>query len=369
MTTHPRSDFARSAPYWLRRVGVVGWLFLGLVFAAGVILSAVATLNSIVTPLLVAVVIGIVFRPVVDLLERRGVSRTIGTVLTLLLVLLGTVALIVIVVRGIIDQGPEILRQLEAGWADLRAWLLQLPIRPETLDAIRALANDSLSTLLQGIIGLLSISLLSVVGLLIGAYFALFILFFILRDGPVLEAWLARQFSLNLETSTAIVADASRSIRLYFQGTALTAVITAAVVAVPLIILDVPLVGSILVLYFFTSFIPYLGAYIAGAFAVIIAFSSGGPEAALIIALAVTVSNGVLQSAVTSWALGASLDLHPLVVFLVTLAAGVVGGVMLMVLAVPLTALALQTTTRLREEGVFSEDSLLQRESISSVDE
>ena len=351
-----KTDFARSAPYWLRRAGVVGWLFLGVVLAASVVFSAVAAVSGIAIPLLVAVVIGIVFRPVVDMLARRRVPRGLGTVLTLGLILLGAVALIMILVRGVIEQGPEIGRQLEAGWISLRAWLLQFPVEPATIDSIRTAATTALPALGQGIIGLLGSTFSSATTLLIGLYFSVFILFFILRDGPDLEAWLARQFSLKPETGTAIVADVSRSVRLYFRGTALTAAITAAVVAIPLIILDVPLVGSILILYFFTSFIPYLGAWIAGAFAVIIAFGAGGAQTALIILLAVILSNGVLQSAVSSWALGVSLKLHPLVVFLVTIAVGVVGGILAMVLAVPLTAVAIQTVTRLRQAGVFAED-------------
>ncbi len=350
-----KGDFARSAPYWLRRAGVVSWLFLGVVLAATIIFSVFSTLSGITIPLLVAVVVGIVFRPVVDMLERWRVSRTIGTVLTLLLILLGATILIMILVRGIVEQGPEIAKQLEVGWDSLRVWLLQLPIEVGTSESVRATAAQILPALGQGIIGLLGSTFSSVTAFLVGLYFGLFILFFILRDGPVLEAWLARQLSLNPEIGTGIVSDISRSVRLYFQGTAITAASTAIVVAIPLIVLKVPLVGSILILYFFTSFIPYLGAWIAGAFAVIIAFGSGGAEIAFIILVAVIISNGALQGAVNSWALGSSLKLHPLVVFLVTIAAGVVGGALAMILAVPLTAVVVQTVTRLRAEGVFSE--------------
>ncbi len=351
-----KTDFARSAPYWLRRIGVVSWLFLGVVLAATVIFSALATVSGIAVPLLVAIVIGIIFRPVVDLLERRRVPRTLGTVLTMILILLGAVALITILVRGIVEQGPEIGQQLEAGWTSLKAWLLQFPIEPATLESLRVTGGKALPALGQGIIGLLGSTFSSLAALLIGLYFSLFILFFILRDGPELEAWLARQFSLNSQTSTAIVTDASRSVRLYFRGTAITAAITSLVVAVPLIVLKVPLVGSILILYFFTSFSPLLGAWIAGAFAVIIAFGSGGVQAGLIITVAVLISNGALQTSVNSWTLGSSLKLHPLLVFLVTIIAGLVGGALAMVLAVPLTAVAIQTVTRLRTEGVFEED-------------
>jgi predicted PurR-regulated permease PerM len=214
------------------------------------------------------------------------------------------------------------------------------------------------SVLGQGIIGLVASTFSSVAGFLVGLYLGGFILFFVLRDGPDLEAWLARQSGFDPAISAPIIADVSRSLRLYFKGTALTAAITSLVVVIPLLILDVPLVGSILIVYFFTSFIPYLGAWIGGAFAVLIAFGAGGAQTALIILVAVIISNGALQSAVNSWLLGSSLRLHPLVVFLVTIAAGVLGGLLAMVLAVPLTAVVVQTITRLREEGVLGGNEL-----------
>lgn len=349
-----RYDLTGSAPYWLRRAGGVGWLFLGVALATMVVLSALATLSTIIDALLLAVVIGSIFRPVVDMLERRRIHRGLGTVLALVLILLAAGLLITILVRGLIEQGPQIANQLEAGWISLRAWLLQLPLDPAAIEAIRTAAADySLAVMGQGVIGLVASTFSSVTGFLVGLYFGGFILFFILRDGPDLAAWLARQFGFDPAISAPIIADVSRSLRLYFKGTSLTAAITSLVVTIPLLILDVPLVGSIFIVYFFTSFIPYLGAWIGGAFAVMIAFGAGGAQTALIVLVAVIISNGALQSAVNTWLLGSSLRLHPLVVFLVTIAAGLLGGLLAMVLTVPLTAVVVQTMTRLREEGVL----------------
>jgi predicted PurR-regulated permease PerM len=349
-----RYDLTGTAPAWLRRAGGVGWLFLGVALATTVALSALATLSTIIDALLLAIVIGSIFRPVVDMLARRRLNRNLGTVLTLILILLGAGVLITILVQGLLEQGPQIGSQLEAGWISLRAWLLQLPIDPAVIEAIRIAATDySLAVMSQGVVGLVASTFSGVAGFLVGLYFGGFILFFILRDGPDLEAWLARQFGFNPAISAPIMTDVSRSLRLYFKGTALTAAITSLVVAIPLIILDVPLVASILIVYFFTSFVPYLGAWIGGAFAVLIAFGSGGVQTGLIILAAVIISNGALQSAVNSSLVGSSLRLHPLVVFLVTIAAGVLGGLLAMVLAVPLTAVVVQTMARLREEGVL----------------
>lgn len=39
MDNHSRSDFAWSAPYWLRRTGVVSWLFLAVITVFNLILD------------------------------------------------------------------------------------------------------------------------------------------------------------------------------------------------------------------------------------------------------------------------------------------------------------------------------------------
>ena len=60
-----------SAPSWLRRLGVQSWLFIGFVLAAIVILVILATLDQIVTPLMISTLLAILFRPVVDWLEQH----------------------------------------------------------------------------------------------------------------------------------------------------------------------------------------------------------------------------------------------------------------------------------------------------------
>ena len=88
----------------------------------------------------------------------------------------------------------------------------------------------------------------------------------------------------------------------------------------------------------------------------IIAFGSGGAETALIVLIAVLVSNGMIQSVVSSWAVGSALKLHPLVVLLATAVGGAIGGILAMMFAAPLVAIVIQTSGRLRREGVLAEE-------------
>jgi len=356
MSNSTSDGFTRSAPYWLRRVGVQSWLMIGFVLAFAVFAALFALLNDILIPLIIAMLLAIICRPMVDWLERHKVSRSLGTVTVMILILLGLMGLIIIVVKGILQQGPEIAYQLQAGWTSLQIWLTQFDIElPSAADTSKELA-ESLPMIFQGIFGILGSTLSTVVALFVGLYFGTFILFFFLRDTIKIQEWISERIRITPQKGANIVEEAGQTVFAYFRGTAFTALITSLVVALPLIILNIPLVGSILILYFFTSFIPYLGAWIAGAFAVLIALGSGGIETALIVLIAVIVSNGVLQSVVSSWALGSMLKIYPLLIFLVTITAGIVGGILLMILAVPLTAIVIQVGSRLSQEGLFSEE-------------
>ena len=355
MNDYPGENFNQSAPAWLRRVGVQSWLFIGFVLAATVIFSLMSTLNQIVTSLIISLLLAILSRPLVDWLERHKVPRSLGAILTMVLILLGLIGLVVIVVRGVIQQGSEITAQLQAGWISLQVWLSEYNLQLPSVDDVMKTIQNVLPNIFEGVFGFVGSTVSTVLETVVGLYFIVFILFFLLRDVEQIEAWIARQINHEHEVGASIVQDAGRTVRVYFRGTALTALITSVVVAIPLILLKVPLVGSILILYFVTSFIPYLGAWIAGAFAVLIALGSGGITTAWIILTAVIISNGAIQSAVSSWALGSMLKLHPLLIFLVTIIAGMVGGVLLMILAVPLTAIVIQVATHLRQAWIISE--------------
>lgn len=354
MNDYQGENFAQSAPAWLRRVGVQSWLFIGVVLAAIVILSFMSAVNLIVNALVISLLLAILSRPLVDWLEHHKFPRHLGALLTIILVLLGLIGLIMIFVQGVIQQGSEISAQLQAGWASLQLWLSEYNVQLPSADVVMNTFQDSLPAIFEGVFGFVGSTVSTVIEFFVGLYFSIFILFFLLRDIIQIEAWIAKLINSEYEVGASIVQDAGRTVRVYFRGTALTAFITSIVVAIPLILLKVPLVGSILILYFVTSFIPYIGAWIAGAFAVLIALGSGGVATAWIILTAVIISNGALQSAVSSWALGSMLKMHPLLIFLVTIIAGMVGGVLLMILAVPLTAIVIQVASRMRQARMSS---------------
>jgi predicted PurR-regulated permease PerM len=335
---------------------VQAWLFVGIVAAAAILLSAFTALQGIIIPLILAAVGAMLFRPLVDGMEKWRVPRAVGTVLTMVLIIVAVVALVAMVVWGIVEQGSEISSAVAAGVQSIAEWLDDYEIDPEIAASAEKAVRSALPELGQGVLGALSSVFSSAIGFFVGVFFGFFILFFLLKDGQEINAWIGSHISKDAEFGGDMVADSEHSIRAYFKGTAITALATSLVVVIPMFLLGVgPLVIPVWLVYFFTSFIPYLGAWIGGAFAVIIALGTGGVETAVIVLVAVLISNGMIQSVVNSWAVGGELELHPLVVFLVTIAAGTIGGVLLMILAAPLTAIVVRTVMRLRAAGAFDD--------------
>ena len=122
------------------------------------------------------------------------------------------------------------------------------------------------------------------------------------------------------------------------SGVTIVAAFNAVVVALGALILGVPLIGTIAAVTFFGAYIPYLGAWAAGAFAVLLTLGSSGTDAAVGMIVVQLLANGVLQQLVQPFAMGAALGIHPLAVLIVTIAGGALFGTVGLILAAPLTS-------------------------------
>src|SRR5207244_2859401 len=112
------------------------------------------------------------------------------------------------------------------------------------------------------------------------------------------------------------------SLRGYFRGVTVVAAFNGVVVGLAALLLDVPLAGTIAVVSFVTAYVPYLGAVVAGTFAVLVALGAQGTGVAIAMLVVVLLANGLLQNLVQPFAMGSALHLNPLVVLVVTIGAG-----------------------------------------------
>jgi predicted PurR-regulated permease PerM len=151
------------------------------------------------------------------------------------------------------------------------------------------------------------------------------------------------------------IGDSCRTLRDYGRGRTVMSAIVAAFIGLVALLLGLPLVFTIIVANFISGYIPYIGAFLGGGLAVIVALGDGGLDQAVIMLLAVLASNLLLENFVEPKVMGRTLDIHPLVVLVVTALGGLLGGIVGLILAVPATVIAADGISRLRSQGVLDE--------------
>jgi predicted PurR-regulated permease PerM len=157
-------------------------------------------------------------------------------------------------------------------------------------------------------------------------------------DGPKIRGWVEHHLPLPLPVAQTATRRIVQSLRGYFVGVTIVAAYSSVVVGIGALIIGVPLIGTIVAVTFIGGFIPYIGAWSAGIFAVLIALGGAGPEEAAGMAVVQLLANGILQQLVQPFAYGAALGIHPLAVLVVTIAGGALFGAVGLILAAPMTS-------------------------------
>lgn len=347
-------ELAARPPAWVLRVGRTSWAFLGFAGAVAVVIFVLGSLRDIVIPLLVAGFLSVVFAPVVDWLAARRVPRAIGALIVILMIVAVFVMAVGIVVIGIVDRADD----LTAAFDDARDrivgavddWKLD-----GMIDSIREQADDSGGLVSNGLGQQVGSVLGSAVGFASGLVLGVVLLYYLLKDGGALvRSAIARRTDTGVAQAERIVAQAAASIRGYVRGRGILAVVQGVAVAVALWALDVPLAGSVGVVNFIGAFIPYFGAFVGGAFAVLMGLAGGGAPLALVALVVVLFVNLVLENLLEPKLVGSTLRLHPVVVLVSTVAGGLLLGITGLILASPTVAIGLNLARELRDSGFFS---------------
>jgi predicted PurR-regulated permease PerM len=327
-----------SAPMWLRDLGLLAWFLVGVgLLLVGVIVLLGLT-STIVLPVTLGAILATVAGPLVTKLQRRRVPRPAGAAIVLLGILTFGVIIMLLVFGGIYEQSDEIKDSLSEAVDTIEDWANDLGAggTSEATDDATSGAVDSGTTLLQG----LASGIQGLTSFVLFLTFTAFSTFFLLKDGPVVRRWIDRSMGVPIDVATTITTNVIRSLRRYFLGVTVVAVFNGFVVGLGAYLLGVPLWGTIAVVTFSLAYIPFVGAFISGTFAVLLTLSSQGTEDALIMLVIVILANGLLQNIVQPIAFGATLDLNPLVILIVTIGFGALFGTIGMILAAPLTSAA-----------------------------
>ncbi|MFJ4829550.1 AI-2E family transporter [Streptomyces sp. NPDC088747] len=333
-------------PEGARRVGA--WCAVVLL-AAGVGwvgIELCSQVRTAVVPVLLALLGTALLGPLFQRLVKAGMNRSVAAGLTCVAVVAVVGGAVYIVVAALIDSGDEIVASLKQAAKSLSE---HFGAAGTSLDDLATNARELLSkfggTAASGVI-----SGISVVGEVIAmAVLALLLVFFFLRDSHrVVGALRSLAPRGTADTVEAMARRAYEAVEGFMRGTTIIAFIDALCITVGLLVLDVPGAVGLGALVLVGAYIPYLGAFLSGAVAVLVALADRGFVIALWalgVVLAVQVLEGhVLQPMIQS----RTVQMHPAVVMLAITAGASVAGILGMLLAVPLTAAAFGVLSELR---------------------
>ncbi|WP_280488692.1 AI-2E family transporter [Nocardia farcinica] len=339
-TARDRGDVIGQGLFWLAK-----WSLCIVAVAAGVwvVCWTIALLWVIVLPVALALVVATVLWPPTRWLTNHGVRPGLAATLSVLGFLGILAGVIALIVPSVADQAPDLADKASEGINKVRDWLRGPPlrIRDEQLDqAVDTIGNRLQSSAEQIATGVFS-GVTTATSALITLFLVLVLAFFFIKDGPKFLPWLhnvtgagaGRHFEEVLNRIWVTLGG-------FIRTQALVSLIDAVLIGAGLVILGVPLSLVLAVLTFIGGFIPIVGAFVAGALAVLVALVANGVTTALIV-LAIIIAVQQLEGNILQPVLQSrSMQLHAVVVLLAVTAGGSLYGIVGAFLAVPVAAVA-----------------------------
>lgn len=355
MDTPDHTD-RRQLPAWFARTSRFSWGFIGIAAAFAILVFLLGVLRELVIPLVLAAFFAVVLEPAVGWLADRRIPRAVGSAIMIAVVGVVITSAAAIVVLGVVDQTDEISDRLTEAQAELKDTIDQSDIG-DYVDRIRESIGEAGPVARDGVGTEIGTLLNSAAGFASGLVLGVVLLYYLLKDGAgMTRSYIAGRRLDDREQVQRIFTQAARSIRGYFKGKTVLALAQGLFIWIALTIMDVPLAGSVGVVNFVGAYIPFLGAFIGGAFAVLMAISEGGIGLALGALAVVLFTNLALENVLEPKFLGSSLNLNPIVVLMSTVAGGVIAGMVGLILAAPLTSIGINLFNELKSSGFFGDD-------------
>ena len=335
-----RAERPRIVSHPFVRAGIYAWAAIGLALAALGVLYVVGLVRLVVTPLVLALFPAALLTPIQKRLERAGAPPALAAMLVLLasigvLVLIGFV-----LVPQIADEIPVLREQVENGLDRLQTYLDSGPFGLDP-DAVRDFFANVQSQITQsdglrtGVLG----AAVAVAELTTSVLLLLVVLFFYLKDGDRIAAWIAELFPRSARSDVGVLGDVAwNTVGAYFRGQLFIAFVDGLLIGVGAGLLGVPLPIPLGVLVFFGALFPIVGAIVSGAVAVLVALAAGGFSLALWMLVIVVGVQQVEGNFLAPVVLGRATELHPLAVITALTVGGILLGILGAFLAVPVAA-------------------------------
>ena len=270
------------------------WSARLLLVAAGIWLLGflVGDLWTVVFPTLLAIVLATVFWPPAAFLRRHRFAPALasGVVVVVGIVVIGV--LITLVGSAVAGSLPQIVASVVTGVQSVRDWISGPPLNladsqlTALVQQVTTRIQESVSTIAAGVLAGVG----SIASGVITFVLVLILTFLFVKDGPRFLPWV---HSVAGPSAGGHLAEVLRRIWVtvgsFIRQQAVVSLVDAVLIGLGLVIVGVPLALPLAVLTFLGGFIPIIGAFVAGAVAVLVALVNNGFAAGVTVLVIVVV--------------------------------------------------------------------------------
>jgi predicted PurR-regulated permease PerM len=329
-------------PSWLVRA----WPYVAAIIVGLVGLKLIAPFwhsiwgiaGKVLTPFFIAVVITYVLHPVVNVLAKRKVPRTLAVLLIYAGFLMSMAVIIINMAPMFMEQLRELNTQLPKLSTRAENYMIQMQQSREMPDPVRMGMEQAFGQLERRITTWVQHSVSSF-GATLNLFFLVmiipFLAFYMLKDYKIFGRWMLATMPVKWRRPTyRMWVDVDQALGNYVRGQVIVGTVVGVLAYVAYLLLELPyplLLASIVALF---NIIPYLGPFFGAAPAVLMAATISLKLTLIVIAVNTLIQ--VLEGNVISpQVVGKSLKMHPLAVMLALLVGGELAGVFGLILAVP----------------------------------
>lgn len=298
--------------------------------------------DDVLAMLAISILLALIFNPIVDFLEEKGLNRLLSVMSVFILVGL-------LIVAGVSYLIPKIVGQLDNLTNTLTQENLQILLRQfeksvksispvfNSLDFVQRFTNFFQSIILNWVNDLTNIfyRIFSIIAIIV---IVPFMTFFFLKDNTrIVRGLINIMPNKYFEVSYSVLRQIGIQLGRFVRGWLLDAFLVGLLSGIGLTALGINNAASIGFIAGVGHLIPYFGPIIGGIPAIIISLIQFGnfsmlPSIVLMFLGIYTIDNGLIQPNVFS----KSTDLHPLIIIILILIGSQSLGVLGMLLAVPI---------------------------------
>lgn len=342
----------------MRLAGKWSWTIVGIVLAAIPIIWLIMLLREVVIPLLIGVLFTALLLPLVQFLQKKRVPKWLAVIISLI-TLIAAIALLTLIIYAQFHSGyHEVVDRVKEEYERIVGYLRKdLGITTDSFEGVTQSIFESIKQNQREILSGVFSAGSAVGSVFTGLLLTIFSTIFMLIDGGRIWGWIVRLFPRR--SRTAIDVSCRRgwvTVTHYVRIQIFVAFVDAVLIGLGAWALHVPLPLAIGVLVFLASFVPFFGAIVSGAVAVLLALVYNDIWNALFMLIIVIAAQQLEGHVLQPLVMGSAVSVHPLGVVVAVTSATVIAGIPGAVFAVPLVA-AVNTVVKTISSGQWrSED-------------